>query len=59
MTDEQIFRLILIAGFAIVMPVSMYHRVKSQASRESLDRRQGHGLPRGIVDGLLAVLETA
>ena len=40
MTDEQIFRLILIAGFAIVMPASMYFRVKSQASRESLDRRQ-------------------
>ena len=40
MTDEQIFRLILIAGFAIIMPASMYYRVKSQASRESLDRRQ-------------------
>ncbi len=40
MTDEQIFRLILITGFAIVMPASAYFRVKSQASRESLDRRQ-------------------
>ncbi len=40
MTDEQTFRLILIAGFAIIMPASMYYRVKSQASRESLDRRQ-------------------
>ncbi len=40
MTDEQIFRLILIAGFAIIMPASMYYRVKAQASRESLDRRQ-------------------
>ncbi len=40
MADEQIFRLILIAGFAIIMPAGIYHRVKSQASAESLDRRQ-------------------
>ena len=40
MADEQIFRLILIAGFAIIMPAGIYHRVKSQASGESLDRRQ-------------------
>ncbi len=40
MTDEQIFRLILIAGFAIIMPASMYYRVKSRISGESLDRRQ-------------------
>ncbi len=40
MADEQIFRLILIAGFAIIVPVGIYHRVKSEASGESLDRRQ-------------------
>ncbi len=40
MADEQIFRLILIAGFAIIMPAGIYHRVKSQANGESLDRRQ-------------------
>ncbi len=40
MADEQIFRLILIAGFAIIVPAGIYHRVKSQASGESLDRRQ-------------------
>jgi protein-S-isoprenylcysteine O-methyltransferase Ste14 len=40
MTDDQIFRLILIAGFAIIMPAGIYFRVKSQATRESLDRRQ-------------------
>ena len=40
MADDQIFRLILIAGFAIIMPPVIYHRVKSQASGESLDRRQ-------------------
>ena len=40
MADEQIFRLILIAGAAIIMPVAIYHRVRSQAGGESLDRRQ-------------------
>ena len=40
MADEQLFRLILIAGFAIIMPAGIYHRVKSQASGESLDRSQ-------------------
>ncbi len=40
MADDQIFRLILIAGFAIIMPAGVYFRVKSQATRESLDRRQ-------------------
>ncbi len=40
MADDQIFRLILIAGFATIVPPMAYHRVRSQASRESLDRRQ-------------------
>ncbi len=40
MADEQIFRLILIAGFAIIMPAGIYHRVKSRARGERLDRRQ-------------------
>ncbi len=40
MADEQIFRLILIAGAAMIMPVAIYHRVRSQAGGESLDRRQ-------------------
>ena len=40
MTDDQVFRLILIAGFVAIMPAGMYHRVKSQATGESLDRRQ-------------------
>jgi len=64
MADDQTFRLILIAGFAIIMPASVYFRVKSQASRESLDRRQ-EGLfvlatlrPLGIasVFGLIAYM---
>ncbi len=40
MDHEQIFRVILILGFAAVFPVGLYHRLKSQATGEKLDRRQ-------------------
>ena len=40
MTDDQTFRLILMLGMAAVVPVGLYHRVRPQASRERLDRRQ-------------------
>ncbi len=40
MNDEQIFRLILILGLLTVCPIGIYHRLKSQASGERLDRRQ-------------------
>ena len=34
------FQLILILGLVIVLPIGIYHRLRSQASREKLDRRQ-------------------
>ena len=37
---DQTFRLILIIGFAAIFPIGAYHRIKSQASGEALDRRQ-------------------
>ena len=40
MDHEQTFRLILILGFVVVFPIGLYHRLKSQASGERLDRRQ-------------------
>ena len=40
MADDQTFRLILALGMAAFLPVALYHRVRSQASREKLDRRQ-------------------
>ena len=40
MNDDQMFRFILLAGFLIIIPVGLYHRVKSQATGEKLDRRQ-------------------
>ena len=39
MNDEQTFRLILLAGFVIFMPIGVYHRLKSRTN-EKLDRRQ-------------------
>jgi len=40
MDHEQIFRIILILGFAVIVPIGAYHRIKSQATGEKLDRRQ-------------------
>jgi protein-S-isoprenylcysteine O-methyltransferase Ste14 len=40
MTDENTFRFVLALGFATVLPISLYHRLRSQATREPLDRRQ-------------------
>ncbi|MGH2567662.1 MAG: methyltransferase family protein, partial [Bacteroidota bacterium] len=40
MNDDNIFRIILIVGFLILMPIGLYHRLKSQATGEKLDRRQ-------------------
>ena len=39
MGDDQNFRLILLAGFLILAPVGIYHRIKSRTG-EMLDRRQ-------------------
>ena len=40
MECEQTFQFILILGFAAIIPIGVYHRVKSQATGEKLDRRQ-------------------
>lgn len=40
MENDNIFRFILILGFAVVFPIGMYHRLKAHlASREKLNRR--------------------
>lgn len=39
MTDEQTFRLILLAGFVLFIPMGIYHRLKARTG-EKLDRRQ-------------------
>ena len=40
MQDNQVFRLILALGMVLVMPVNLYHPLRSQRTREPLDRRQ-------------------
>ena len=40
MSDDQTFRLILIAGALIVLPIAIYHRVKAHGTGERLDRRK-------------------
>ncbi len=40
MEYEQTFRFILMLGFAVIVPIGAYHRIKAQATGEKLDRRQ-------------------
>jgi protein-S-isoprenylcysteine O-methyltransferase Ste14 len=40
MSDEQVFRAILIGSALLLFPVTIYHRIKSQSTGESLDRWQ-------------------
>ena len=40
MGDDQTFRIILALGLAAVLPFGIYYRLRSQETREMLDRRQ-------------------
>ena len=40
MNDEQMFRVVLVVVFLVVLPIGIYFRFTSQATREKLDRRQ-------------------
>lgn len=40
MNPDQTFRMVLIVGALLIFPVAVYHRLKSQATREPLDRWQ-------------------
>ena len=43
MNDDQMFRIVLMSGALILLPIMVYHRVKSQATGETLDRwKEGH-----------------
>ena len=52
MKQDQTFRLVLIIGTLIVMPVMLHHRLQSQATGEKLDsyrayvERTGRFLPK-------------
>jgi protein-S-isoprenylcysteine O-methyltransferase Ste14 len=40
MSEDQTFRMVLIAGALMFFPVGLYHRLRSQATGEKLDRWQ-------------------
>jgi hypothetical protein len=40
MTDESVFRSIAIISLALTLPIGLYHRIRSQATRENLARRE-------------------
>lgn len=40
MRDESVFRVVLVLGFLLVFPIALYYRLKSQASKEKLNRRE-------------------
>jgi len=37
---DDTFQTILLISFVVVLPIALYYRIKSQATREKLDRRQ-------------------
>ena len=39
MNQDDTFRIILILGLLVVLPIGIYHRLKSQATGEKLDYR--------------------
>jgi len=40
MSHDQTFRIVLIVASLIILPITLYHRLRSQATGEKLDRRQ-------------------
>jgi protein-S-isoprenylcysteine O-methyltransferase Ste14 len=40
MTDESVFRSIVIINLALTLPIGLYHRIRSEATREKLARRE-------------------
>ena len=57
MNEDHTFRAAQIVGFLILVPIALFYRIRSQATREKLDRRQ-----EGVfimVTGLAPILWTA
>jgi protein-S-isoprenylcysteine O-methyltransferase Ste14 len=61
MTDESAFRLIAIISIVLTLPIGLYHRIRSQATREKLARREeGIVIMIGLrLCGLLALIALA
>jgi protein-S-isoprenylcysteine O-methyltransferase Ste14 len=60
-TDEATFRLIAITSIALTLPIGLYHRIRSQATREKLARsEEGILIMIGLrLCGLLALIALA
>lgn len=61
MTDDATFRLIAIISLVLTLPIGLYHRIRSQATREKLARREeGIFIMIGLrLCGLLALVALA
>jgi len=61
MTDESVFRLVVIIDLAVTLPIGLYYRIKSQATREKLARwEEGVFIMIGLrLCGLLAWIALA
>src|SRR4051794_32358050 len=61
MTEESVFRSIVMVSIAITLPIGLYHRIRSQATREKLERRvEGVFILIGLrLCGLLALVALA
>lgn len=61
MTDESAFRLIAILSIVLTLPIGLYHRIRSQATREKLARsEEGIFIMIGLrLCGLLAFVALA
>ena len=61
MTDESVFRWIVIIHIALALPIGLYHRIRSQATGEALARREeGVLIMIGLrLCGLLALIALA
>jgi hypothetical protein len=40
MPQDSLFRWIMCGGVAVVLPIALFYRIRSQATRERLDRQQ-------------------
>ena len=61
MTDESVFRLIALISIVLTLPIGLYHRIRSQATREKLARsEEGIFIMIGLrLCGLIALIALA
>ena len=58
MSTESTFRAVAVASIVLCLPIGLYHRIRSQASGERLDRTQ-EGVPMMVALRLCGLLAMA